>query len=191
VDDVVLRDVADAAAERVVDRVQVLAVDAHLPARRRQVPVERKEKRRLAGPGRAHERDHVSRERFERNVIEQHLHPRLVVAVRHFEKQVPRLDLVKRLARPVGLIFDDDVDPTVAEVNQERHRADEDLLAAIHGDALAGREALAAHERAVGAAAILEKDLVPGLDDLRVLGAHLGVVDDDLVVGRAADRDDA
>ena len=34
----------------------------------------------------------------------------LVVAVGHLEEEVPRLDLVERLARPVGLVLDDDVD---------------------------------------------------------------------------------
>jgi len=51
-DDVVLRDVADDTTERVVDRVEVLAVDPHLTARRREVTVQRHEQRRLAGAGR-------------------------------------------------------------------------------------------------------------------------------------------
>ena len=76
VHDVVLRDVADAPAERVVDGVEVLAVDADLPARRRQVAVEREEQRRLAGARRAHQRDHVARQRLEGDVIEEHLHLR-------------------------------------------------------------------------------------------------------------------
>ncbi len=129
VDDVVLRDVADGAAERVVDRVEVLAVDADLAAGRRQVAVQRHEERRLARARRAHQRDHVARERLEGHVVEQGLHLTLVVAVGHLEKEVPGLDLVERLARPRGRSSTTTLTRLSCDLDDQRHRADVDLLA--------------------------------------------------------------
>ena len=124
-------------------------------------------------------------------MIEERLHRPLLVAVFDLEEEIPGLDLVERLPRPVRRVLDDDVHPAgLGDVNQERHRADVDLLAVLNGDALSGRDALTAHEGAVGRAAVLEEEAVALLHDLRVLRRHLGVLDDDLVVRRATDGDD-
>ncbi len=95
VDDVVLRDVPNRAAERVVDEIEVLAVDPDLAGARREIPVQGEEERRLPGPRGAHQRDHVAGERLEAHVIEEGLHLPLAIAIRHLEKEVPRLDLVE------------------------------------------------------------------------------------------------
>ncbi len=126
--------VADRAAQVVVDEVEVLAVDADLTGRRRQVAVEREQQRRLAGAGRAHQRDHVARQGLERDVVEQHLHLAGVVAIGHFEAEVPGLDFVERLSRPLTDVLDDDfAGPRcrVGQLDEQRHRADVDLLAVL------------------------------------------------------------
>ena len=160
VDDVVLRDVADAPAERVVDGVEVLAVDAHLPARRRQVAVEREQQRRLAGARGAHERDHVARQRLEGDVVEQDFICALVVAIGHLEKEVPRLDLVERLAGPVGLVLDDDVDAGSRAMWMSSGIGPMKTFSPLAtGTRWPGASALPAHEGAVRAAAVLEEEL--------------------------------
>ena len=65
------------------------------------------------------------------------------------------------------------------------------LLAVLHGDALAGGDALAADVGAVGAAAVLDEELAALRDDVRVVRRDLRVRDDDVVVGRAADGDES
>ena len=71
VEDVVLRDVADLQPELLLIGVKILAVEEHLPGVRRRVAVQRLEQRRLAGAGRAHERDELRWKDGERNRIEQ------------------------------------------------------------------------------------------------------------------------
>ena len=188
VHDVVLRDVADAPAERVVDGVEVLAVDAHLPAGGRQVAVEREQQRGLAGARGAHQRDHVARQRLEGDVVEQDLHLRPCR-----RDPAPRERGPTPRSRRVGLPAQSAWSSTTtstrlsADVDEQRHRADEDLLAAGDRHPLARREPLPAYERAVRAAAVLEEELVAGLHDLRVLRADLRVIDDDLCC-RVSDR---
>jgi hypothetical protein len=124
-------------------------------------------------------------------VIEEHLFGGRVVAVWHFEKEVPRFDLVERSSRPLPGVLDDDFvrpRPLFRETDEERHRADVDLLAILHGHALPGRDALAAYERAVGTAAIFDEEIVVHANQQRVFARNLRVIDDDVVVGCAADR---
>jgi hypothetical protein len=124
-------------------------------------------------------------------VVEQHLHLRLVVAIGHLEAKVPRLDVVERLARPRRLlVLDHEAELLAGELEEHRHGADEDLLAVLHGDALARREALAADERAVGRALVLEQHVVALAHEHGVARAHLRVRHHDLVVGRSSDGDD-
>src|SRR5690606_20569584 len=73
-------------------------------------------------------------------------------------------------------------------LDHQRHRADEDLLAALDGDLLPGVDALAADERAVRAAAILDEEVAADLVEQRVTARDLRVLDDDVVVRRAAGR---
>src|SRR5581483_2146222 len=133
VHEVVLRPVADRSAKGVVDRIEVLAVDADLACARGQIAVQREQERRLAGARRTHEGDHVARQRLERHVVEQGLHRALVVAIGNLEEEIPAFDLVERLAGPARLILDDDVDLLPRDVNHEGHRLDVDLLAVLDG----------------------------------------------------------
>ena len=132
--DIVLRHVADRAAQRIVDRIDVLAVDPHLAGRRRQVAVQREEQRGLARAGGAHERDQVTGHRLEAHVLEQRLHLTGLVAIGDLHDQIPRFDLVERPARPFRRVLDDDRDLLGLDLNQERHRPDEDLFAARDRD---------------------------------------------------------
>ena len=71
VDDVVLRHVAHLLPEQVVGPIEVGAVEQHLSVRGRRVAVQRFQERRLAGAGRAHQRDQLRRVDGQRNRIEQ------------------------------------------------------------------------------------------------------------------------
>jgi hypothetical protein len=73
VHDVVLRHVPDAAAERVVDGVEVLAVDPHLARGGAEVAVEHRQQGGLARARRAHQRDEVARQGLEGHVVEEDL----------------------------------------------------------------------------------------------------------------------
>ena len=187
---VVLGDVSDGSAEVVVDVVEVLPVDADDAVGGGEIAVERQEQRGLARARGAHQGDHVAGEGLERDVVEEDLHLRGVVAVGHLEEQAPGLDLVEGAAGPaVGgvLLLDDLRGAARALLDLERHRADVDLLPVLDGDPLPGGDAVPAHERAVGAAPILDEELpVPAVQE-RVPARHLGVRDDDVVVRRAPD----
>ena len=141
----------------------------------------------LPAPRRAHQRDQVAGQRLEAHVVEQRLHLPGLVAIGHLQDQIPRFDLVERPARPFRRVLDDDRDLLGLDLNQQRHRADEDLFAACDRDALPRRDALAAHVRAVRAAAVLEEDLVAHSIEPCVFARDLRVIDDDVVSGGAAD----
>ncbi len=185
--DVVLRHVANGAAQRIVNGVQIFAVDPNLAGRGGQVAVQRQEQGRLAGAGRTHQRDQVAGQRLEADVVEQGLHLARVVPIPNLHQEVPRLDLVQRTPGPLGGVLHDHRDLLRLYLYQQRHGADEDLLAVLDGYLLPWRNPLAAHVGAIRAAAVLEVELPTDLVKQRVLARNLRVLDLDVVVRRAAD----
>ena len=162
VDDVVLGHVADAPAQGVVDRVEVFAVDAHLPRRRLEIAVEHREERGLARARGAHERDQVAGVRLEGDMVQQHLLGGLVLAIRHLEQEIARLDL-DEVARPVGPIG---ICPcphgAALEAEVERVGADEDLVARLDFDRDVRQEALATDVRAIGTTVVGDREHAVG-----------------------------
>ena len=189
VDDVVLRHVSDAAAERVVDGIEALAVDAHLAARRAQITIEHGEQRGLSGAARAHQGDEIAGQRLERHVIEQDALRVRALPICDGEEQIERLDL-DLVAAPLGALLLD-VGADRAALDDEHHRvgADEDALAGLHLHRLAWGDAAPVDARAVRAAEIGDDERAVARDaDARVPHRDLRIREHDVGRRRAADH---
>ena len=130
----------------------------------------------LPAPRRAHQRDHVAGERLERDVVEQDLHLAPCCRDRAPRGRGPTPRSRRAACPPTGLTSSMTTLPLSASGDDGSAAASGRCRPSrrLHRDALARREALAAHEGAVGAAEILDEELARPVESAGVLAQTCG-----------------